>query len=903
MDEQTSLEFQQNTGPVEVLGITFENDDTRREYFRNELRKKLPELKKIEGFPIGKDEDIIALSDPPYYTACPNPFISDFLEEWNTGVNEEYEREPFASDVSIGKNDPIYTAHTYHTKVPYKAIVKYLLHYTKPGDVVLDNFAGTGMTGVAASMAGSKEVVKEIDSDVRQENIGPRKAIINDLSPVASFISYNYNTPFDKEELIHVMKNIISESTEELGWMYDTEVDGQKAKINYVVWTDSFACPNCQHEFAFYNVAFDEKSNSVLKEFNCPKCGVELTKEKAERVFETSFDTLLGRSVSLGKQVPVAVNYILGKQKKLKKFDSFDESLLNKINEMPFLNWIPIEKVPDGMNTRQPLSSHGIDYVHQFYTKRNLLILSDLYDRILSLPDSIRPVAYLTLQSIIYTLTSKLVRYNLGNRGNGILNGTLYISSMTAEANIYKILEGKVRDIAKALVVNSKSVVSGVASATDTGLPHESIDYIFTDPPFGANINYSELNFIWEAWLKVKTQNEEEAIINKVQQKELFDYQRLMEKSFKEYYYALKPNRWITVEFSNSKASVWNSIQEAMQKAGFVIANVAALDKKQGSFKAVTSTTAVKQDLVISAYKPSQHTIKKMLASNNTDGSAWAFVTDHLLKLPVFQGEKGEAQVITERTPRILFDRMVAFHVQSGLLVPISSSDFQQQIAEHFVVRDGMAFLESQVAEYDKKRLVAKDFAQQSLFVSDENSAIEWLRQKLMKKPQTRQDIQPDYMKEIQHIVSYEELPELDNLLEQNFLMYDGEEAVPTQIRTYLTISYHELRGKGVDDIEMKSKGSNRWYVPDPNKAADLAKLREKSLLREFEHYVEIIESSQKKLKTFRTEAIRTGFKKAWEEKKYTTIVSVGDKLPEKVIQEDDKLLMYYDNAVIRTEM
>ncbi len=144
----------------------------------------------------------------------------------------------------------------------------------------------------------------------------------------------------------------------------------------------------------------------------------------------------------------------------------------------------------------------------------------------------------------------------------------------------------------------------GTSSQTNILLDDDSIDYVFTDPPFGANIMYSELSFLWESWLNVKTNNGSEAIINKSQNKNLGSYQDLMEKSFKEYYRVLKPGRWITVEFSNSKASVWNAIQEAIQKSGFVIANVSALDKQLGSFKAVTTTTAVKQDLVISAYKP-----------------------------------------------------------------------------------------------------------------------------------------------------------------------------------------------------------------------------------------------------------------------------------------------------------
>lgn len=84
---------------------------------------------------------------------------------------------------------------------------------------------------------------------------------------------------------------------------------------------------------------------------------------------------------------------------------------------------------------------------------------------------------------------------------------------------------------------------------------------------------------------------------------------------------------------------------------------------------------------------------------------------------------------------------MVAYHVQTGLPIPLSSPEFQVGVAQRFPMRDGMAFLESQVAEYDKKRALVKDFYQMDLFVSDENSAIEWIRQQLMKKPQTRQGL------------------------------------------------------------------------------------------------------------------------------------------------------------------
>lgn len=162
---------------------------------RRKLTKEdIDKVRDIEGFPIGSDEDIIALSDAPYYTACPNPFIEEFIRENGTPYDEatdDYHREPFAADVSEGKNDPLYNAHGYHTKVPHKAIMRYILHYTKPGDIVFDGFCGTGMTGVAAQMCGiADETLKhqlraEIGKDIE---FGARHAILNDLAPAATTI-------------------------------------------------------------------------------------------------------------------------------------------------------------------------------------------------------------------------------------------------------------------------------------------------------------------------------------------------------------------------------------------------------------------------------------------------------------------------------------------------------------------------------------------------------------------------------------------------------------------------------------------------------------------------------------------------------------------------------------------
>ena len=138
--------------------VTSQDDDAFVEAAREELRQRLPELRNLPGCPHGSDDDIIAMSYPPHYTACPNPFIADWLSSLDRPDDDDrIDPGPFAADVSEGKGNAFYKAHSYLTKVPHPAIMRFILHYTKPGDVVLDGFAGSGMTGVAAQACGKPD--------------------------------------------------------------------------------------------------------------------------------------------------------------------------------------------------------------------------------------------------------------------------------------------------------------------------------------------------------------------------------------------------------------------------------------------------------------------------------------------------------------------------------------------------------------------------------------------------------------------------------------------------------------------------------------------------------------------------------------------------------------------------
>ena len=879
---------------VTVLGKTFNTREERRAYFRDELRKYLPELKKMEGFPIGEDEDILNLSDPPYYTACPNPWLDYFVAEWEEEKKElenEGKRdanfevdEPYAADVSEGKNNPIYMSHSYHTKVPHPAIMRYILHYTQPGDIIYDGFSGTGMTGVAAQSCLNPNAEDKLRIEKEYTSLGfispiwgDRKTILGDLSPIASFIGYNFNSFINPKLFLEQSEKVAMVIIEKYKWMYATKhIDGMPGKINHTIWSEVFSCNSCQNEIVFWDAAVNFEETKMNDNLICPSCGAENYKRSSEKVWEIVYDKYLGKTVKRTKMVPAYIVYSVGSKRYEKKPDKYDLALIEKIKTWNIETWFPKNDLPEGKNTNQPIKSNGITNVHHFYTDRNLAILSELYSK-LSIDQkflftSLSPRSSKRVKPFMSNFIAKLKGKSGGGWAGTPLNGTLYIPSLSTEVSVLESLPSRIRSLAKmhglrSHFVKNGSCVLGVQSAMNSKLLDNSIDYIFTDPPFGGNIMYSEISFNWESWLKVRTNNIQEAIENKFQNKNILDYQNLMSECFRDYYRVLKPGKWMTVEFSNTSAAVWNGIQTSIQNSGFVISNVAAIDKKQGSFKAVTTVTAVKQDLVISCYKPSSNFDEKFRQHQNTDVAVWDFVEEHLHHLPIHLTSGNSTTAIIERSPKILFDRLIAFYVQKSLPVPIDAGAFQKGLRDRFIERDGMFFTNKQVQEYDRKKAENPEFIQLSILVSSEQDGVLWLKNLLTDKSLTYQDIQPLWMQALAGVRKGDVIPELADILEENFLK----------------------------DTEGK------WYTPDSENEADLEKLRTKRLLKQFDTYkTEAAKPKAKKIKEVRVEALRAGFKQCYQDKDFKSIVIIGDKIPNNLLMEDEVLLQFYDIASSR---
>ncbi len=893
--------------------------DLQREHYRALLAEKLkdPDFRQIGGFPIGTDEAILAMSDPPFYTACPNPFIEEWMSNNATPYDpktDHYHREPFAADVREGRGDPIYIVHSYHTKVPHKAIMRFLLHYTEPGDLVFDGFCGTGMTGIAAQMCGNRSQIESLGYKVNMDGaildgtgvsfgcIGARKAVLADLSPAGTFITYNYNAPIDANESKENTKHILQEVENEFGWMYSTLHDAtetetktiakaviacqnaeelrqlhkqiqafnspyresksklQVGQVNYTIWSDIFICPKCGGEIIFWDAAVDQAEGKVLDSFVCPSCLAENKKHQCERSVTTLYDTSLSVTLRQARQVPVLVVYSIGNKRYERCPDLHDLALIKRIDDLTIRTWYPTDPLPDGYNTEQPKRSHGLTHVHHFYTRRNLTILSAFRSH--GLGNWLAFSALTPRATKMHRIAVSRIggpKKGVGGATAGVLDGTLFVPSVSVELNVLSQAKERIQIIGRAAFTQIPVVRTTTQSSTEVICTENSIDYIFTDPPFGGNKMYSELSCIWESWLRVSTNNTQEVITNDVQHKGIEEYQYLMTKCFSQNYRMLKPGRWMTVEFSNSKNAVWHAIQEGLEKAGFVVADVRVLDKKQNSFKQVTSTGAVKEDLIISCYKPHHDFELRFRELQGKTEAVLDFVTQHLAMLPVTPINKaGRLEAISERTRFILYDRMLAYHVQRGVRIPLSAVEFYRLLDEQFVERDEMYFLNEQSARFDAVKAQGIDTEQLSIFVRDEKTAVQWVRSRLSEQPQTIGDLTPKFMQESREWESHEPRPELRDLLKEYFIETEGI-----------------------------------WRVPNPDNEKDLEVIRSNALLRLFRDYT----NSKPPLKVFRKQAVLEGFRHCWETNQYNVIVAVCEKIPDKVLQEIQEFVTFYDIA------
>jgi predicted RNA methylase/predicted RNA-binding Zn-ribbon protein involved in translation (DUF1610 family) len=654
-------------------------------------------------------------------------------------ASDTYRRPPFAVPVKAGKNTPIYNAHSYHTKVPPQGIVPYILHYTDPGDLILDPFCGSGMTGVAALMCAHPPA--EALHLVSGAQPGPRYAVLNDLSPAATHIAYNYCTPVDVDALKREFERIKAVVKEEFDWLYGTTCDrcGGLATIHYTIWSDVFECARCGEELVLWDVALDFETGKVGQAFTCPICGKEQVKKGLRRV----------------GSVPVVTNYECAHCKPHRAEHPTTEAEKQRIAEIENVDipyWHPTDEFPLGRQTRKiRKGTAGISRVDQMYTKRNLWALARLWSEFEGVEDErIRSALWFAFTSIGLTST-KMYAYRATRKG-GIHKGTLYVPALNCELNVGASIARKVRGMCRSLIRTGEGdVVVTTGSAVNLGdLPRASVDYVFTDPPFGLNLQYAEINFVWECWLQRFTDWSQDCVMNYVHEKDLVFYSDVMTQAFVEMYRVLKPGRWASVVFHNTDDAVWRAIQEGAQEAGFDVVNAMAFDKRQGTFNQVNmgKDSAAGFDVVLNLYKPRR---------DGTNGRATPAADIEIKVVEVVAAHLSGNPLAEHRTTQFLHSFAIRQLLNSNILIEKVTIPYLETVLPHYFKQvEGRWYLRGeQVMEGGL-----------GLIVKDEPSAIAWLSRILENEPQTTGDLIPQWqMTTLDAPIA----KPLDQILEENF--------------------------------------------------------------------------------------------------------------------------------------
>lgn len=549
--------------------------------------------------------------------------------------------------MSAGKNTYTYDAHTYHTKVPPQGIAELVRHYLPTGGLVLDAFAGSGMTGVATAALGYD-------------------CVLNELSPAACFIGSRFVSKLPAQSLLTAVDAVIAELSELRASLYTTTCRecNRNAELRYVVWSYRVACPSCSHGFNLWDVCRSYgrtvREHKILTEFPCPNCEITLKKSRLPRTTAE----------------PVQVGYMCcgsRQQERVHPPDERDLALMTALEADPPVaaGFYPQDAVPDGVNLGQP-RRHGLDSVEKFYTPRNLAALSQIWRTIHRIEDAQLAAQVAFAFTSLYRRVTRFSEFRFwGGSGN---TARLNVPFIFDEPNVFIAFERKARTIADHLATTATHYTGNTliaqGSATDMAyLPDGSVDLVFTDPPFGANINYSEMNLLWESWLGRHTDVTHEAIVNRVQGKDLAAYEKLMSESLAECYRVLRPGHWMLLVFMNSSAKVWDALKSAITEAGFVLVKADVFDKQHGTFKHFVSENTAGADLVLHCLKP------KRGAKRSLDESGAAVSLDEFLRL-VDADSYLQPFLHVERPTEIDLRRMYSDWVGRALVDGVDLIDF-----------------------------------------------------------------------------------------------------------------------------------------------------------------------------------------------------------------------------------
>ena len=566
----------------------------------------------------------------------------------------------------------LYGAFPYPTKISAEAIALYIAAHTKPGATVFDGFAGSGTTGLAALLC------ENPTDDLRNEaarlglNVvwGARNAVLYELGTLGAFVGKTLTSPPDPVVFREAAEYVLENVEKEFGWVYAAEdPDGKIGSIRHTVWSDVVRCPGCLCEATLWASCVSLDPARIESRFKCPNCAHQATFDDAERIIEQVSDDVTGETAERRARTIARIYGITGKKRWSRGPTNGDLALLDRIAREPIPECVPNLLIQWGDLYRSGYH-RGISHLHQFYTRRNLIVFAHLWERASGLDEPLRDAIHFWLLSYNASHATIMTRVVAKSNQKDLVvtsaqPGVLYVSGLPVEKNLFLGLRRKLATISDAFGVihgcKGKVTVHQKSSCA-VDLPDSMIDYVFTDPPFGGNIPYAEINLLNESWLGRLTDRTEEVIISGSQGKTIGDYQQMLTSALTEINRILKPDGKATVVFHSASADVWNALQAAYSDARLNVEIAGVLDKRQGSFKQNTTKGAVRGDPLLLLGKA------ECVSDNLQEEYVWT----------VAEKLRNDALSLepSEQTPHRLYSRLVSHFLANHQKVPMDADEF-----------------------------------------------------------------------------------------------------------------------------------------------------------------------------------------------------------------------------------
>ncbi len=607
----------------------------------------------------------------------PNPDLRKFVDDNATPYDTEadgFDVPAFNQPITTTKATAIYNMHTYHQgKKPHDAIRHYIRHYTRPGDIVLDLFSGSGGTALAALMEG-------------------RNAIAIDRSPAATFITKNYCTSVDPVEMRRAFESLKQRLQPEMDWLYETRCDrcDGKATTGYTVYSQVFQCPRCLNKVPLFDCVVAEGRTAAGKSKKvkvCPLCHIsghiEVIRSQSEKF---GFVPVLVSYMCQSGCTPVRAerrhNDSLDKKRHF--FETYDISKIQEIDSKAIPHRYPKGYDMRGLSRyqRDALYYYDVKEAADLFTKRNLWALSAWFAGISTAADG--PASDLLKAAATANMfgLSRMNRYIPGATfPTKILSGTYYVPQVSQDENVWARMLSKVNGLERAVkaiaaeVGVSKAIISTQDSRNVGAIAASSVDYIFTDPPYSDQVQYGELNYVWEAWLGFDTQwHHDEIIVNDVRGMSETDWADRMRRVMGECYRVLKPGRWLSLCYHDTSEGTWALLQDIMAEAGFVVdksESALFIDTEQKSFNQLNADKTTKRDLVLNFRKPKagEFVITRLVDGRTFVEIGTQVIRDFLTSHPGATKDR-------------IYDALVSRMVQAGKMEAHDFNTLLQSVAE-----------------------------------------------------------------------------------------------------------------------------------------------------------------------------------------------------------------------------